>query len=77
MSFADELRKMVKDYEEFIDEPTIRIIKNLCEVAAKDGKRTIYIDFKLSPATKKTLKEREELSVVPSYSSTFTYQISW
>ena len=77
MAYADELRKMVKDYEEFIDEPAIRMIKNACEQLAKEGKRTLYTELKLGPATRKALKEREGLAVVAAYTSIFTYQISW
>ena len=77
MRFADELRKAVKSYEEFVDEATIRIIKNKCEEAAEEGKRTLYIENKLGPATRETLKVREGLTVIPSLTSIFTYQISW
>jgi hypothetical protein len=53
------------------------MIKNACEQLAKEGKRTLYTELKLGPATRKALKEREGLAVVAAYTSIFTYQISW
>jgi hypothetical protein len=60
-----------------VDEDVIFIIKKRCEEAAREGKFYIYIDLKLSKATKEALEKREGLKLTISLSSYFTYQISW
>lgn len=77
MNFAEQLRKTVQDYEDSIDEGIIHMLKHQCEAEAREGKRMINTDRKLSPATVKALKEREGLSVNVSLTSCYTYQINW
>jgi hypothetical protein len=77
MNFAEKLRKIVKQHENHIDENLIWNIKKRCEEAAKDGKTHIYIEFRLSAATKKALEEREGLELTLALTSCYTYQINW
>jgi hypothetical protein len=75
--FADELRQTVKEYNNSVDEVIVDYIKNKCKDAAKEGKSYVYIDNKLSQATKEVLERREGLKLVIAATSLYTYQVNW